>query len=176
MKTTIYLVRHGATEGHLAESTRLAGRRQDPPLSRLGVRQAELTRNLLGVRPIDCCYSSPLLRARQTAEILAAPHGLGPVVCPDLIECDVGTWQGLDSQAIRYFHADSYRLLKECPREFRFPGGEAWCDIQARIAATLERFFEQHSGQSILVVGHHLVNATFLADLMGIIPHHPLQV
>src|SRR5438552_3915423 len=78
MRTTLYLLRHGATEANLARPARLQGRKHNPPLAPLGERQAALTRDLLAVRPIDFCYCSPLLRAVQTAEIIAAPHGLSP--------------------------------------------------------------------------------------------------
>ena len=66
MRTILYLLRHGATEANLAKPARLQGRRLDPPLAKLGVRQAEATRDFLAIRPIDQCYSSPLRRAMQT--------------------------------------------------------------------------------------------------------------
>ena len=66
-QTILYLIRHGATEANLAKPARLQGRRHNPPLARVGIRQAEATRDFLAVRPIDRCYTSPLLRAVQTA-------------------------------------------------------------------------------------------------------------
>src|SRR5437879_10100326 len=101
MKTTLYLIRHGATEANLARPQRLQGRKSNPPLARLGVRQAEATRDLLAIRPMDVCYCSPLLRAVETAQIVAAPHRLSPVAIDALTECDVGDWEGLDWQTIR---------------------------------------------------------------------------
>src|SRR4051794_37077927 len=91
-QTTLYLIRHGATEANLASPARLQGRRQDPPLARLGVRQAEATRALLAICPLDACYCSPLSRAVQTAAIVAEPHGLTPQPLAALTECDVGLW------------------------------------------------------------------------------------
>src|SRR5436309_5333072 len=108
MKTTLYLIRHAATEANLARPPRLQGCRQDPPLARLGVRQAETTRDFLAIRPIDSCYCSPLLRAVQTATIIAAPHGIEPKPMDALTECDVGRWEGLDWQTIRSRDADAY--------------------------------------------------------------------
>ena len=90
MRTNVYLLRHGATEANLAKPARLQGRRLDPPLAKLGVRQAEATRDFLAIRPIDHCYCSPMLRAVQTAAIVAAPHGLSPTPLEALTECDVG--------------------------------------------------------------------------------------
>jgi len=93
LRTYLYLIRHGATEANLARPPRLQGRRHDPPLARLGVRQAEATRDFLAIRPLDHCYCSPLLRAVQTAAIVAAPHGLSPRPLEALTECDVGRWE-----------------------------------------------------------------------------------
>ena len=61
-RTVLYLIRHGATEANLARPARIQGRAHNPPLARLGVRQAEATRDFLAIRPIDQCYTSPLLR------------------------------------------------------------------------------------------------------------------
>src|SRR5437868_8480648 len=105
MKTVLYLLRHGATEANLARPARLQGRRHNPPLARLGVRQAEATRDFLAGSRLDHCYTSPLLRAVQTAAIVVGPHGLSPQPLEDLTECDVGRWEGLDWQTIRRLDA-----------------------------------------------------------------------
>ena len=70
MKTTLYLIRQGAAE---------EGSQNNRSLGPLGVRQAELTRDFLAVRPIDHCYACSTRRALETAAIIARPHGLVPV-------------------------------------------------------------------------------------------------
>src|SRR5215468_1268697 len=134
MKTTMYLIRHGATEANLARPARLQGRRHNSPLARLGVRQAEATRDFLAVRAIDHCYSSPLLRAVQTAAIVAAPHGLAPQPLEALTECDVGRWEGLDWQSIRYLDAEHHGRFLSNPAEHGYPGGESFADVYRRVA------------------------------------------
>lgn len=168
MRTLLYLLRHGATEANLAQPPRLQGRRHNPPLARLGVRQAELTRDFLAVRPIDVGYCSPLLRAVQTASIIAAPHGVAPNVHDGLIECDVGNWEGLDWQTIRYLDAERYQHFMTNPAEVGYPGGESFNEVYRRVAATVEELFQRHAGKAILVVGHHVVNRTYLAGLLGL--------
>jgi broad specificity phosphatase PhoE len=168
MKTILYLLRHGATEANLARPARLQGRKHNPPLARLGVRQAEATRDFLAIRPIDHCYCSPLLRAIQTATIVAAPHGLSPQPLDDLIECDVGRWEGLDWQAIRYLDAEAYQNYMNKPAEFGYPGGESFADVSQRVSGVMEELLNVHAGQSILVIGHHVVNRTYLAGLLGL--------
>jgi broad specificity phosphatase PhoE len=176
MKTVLYLLRHGATEANLARPPRLQGRRHNPPLAHLGVRQAEATRDFLAVRPMDHCYCSPLLRAVQTAAIVAAPHGLSPEPVEELTECDVGRWEGLDWQTIRSLDAEGYRRFMDNPAEYGYPGGESFADTYARAAAALERLLQAHQGESILVVSHHVVNRTYLAGLLGLTPDHAHQV
>ena len=174
--TTLYLIRHGATEANLATPPRLQGRKHNPPLARLGVRQAEATRDFLAIRPIDHCYTSPMLRAVQTATIVAAPHRLTPQPLDALTECEVGLWEGLDWQAIRYLDAEGYRRFHDNPALFGYPGGESFADVYARVAPAIDNLLLVHQGQTILVVAHHIVNRTYLAGLLGMGPELARQV
>lgn len=175
-QTVLYLIRHGATEANIARPPRLQGRRHNPPLSRLGVRQAEATRDLLAIRPIDRCYASPLVRAVQTAAIVAAPHGLAPLPLEALTECDVGRWEGLDWQTIRTLDSEGFQRYQANPAEFGYPGGESFRNVHDRVALTLNELLEIHACESILVVAHHIVNRTYLAGLLGLTPDQANQV
>jgi broad specificity phosphatase PhoE len=167
MRTRLYLLRHAATEANLSRPPRLQGRRDDSPLAALGVRQAEATRDFLAIRPVDHCYCSPLRRALETAAIVAAPHGTSPLRLDALTECDVGDWEGLDWQAIRRRDPDAYWRYITNPADFGYPGGESFAAVYGRVSACLEELLSAHAGQAILVVGHHVVNRTYLAGLMG---------
>jgi len=168
MRTILYLLRHGATEANLARPAILQGRRLDLPLARLGVRQAEATRDFLAIRPVDHCHSSPLLRAMQTAAIVAAPHGLTAQPLEGLAECDVGRWEGLDWHTIRNRDPEAYELYMSDPGRFGYPGGESFADVYARVSDALEYVLAIHEGQTVLVVAHHVVNRTYLAGLLGL--------
>ena len=169
-RTVLYLIRHAATEANLARPARLQGRRHDPPLACLGIRQAEATRDFLATHAIRHCYSSPMLRAVQTAEIVAAPHGLTPQPLEALTECDVGRWEGLDWQTIRFLDAENYERFRHSPGRHGYPGGESFADVQTRVAAALDGLLERHAGEALLVLGHHVVNRTYLAGLLGLPP------
>ena len=174
--TVLYLIRHGATEANLARPARIQGRRHNPPLAPLGVRQAEATRDFLAIRPIEHCYTSPLVRAFQTAAVVAAPHGITPVPLEALTECDVGRWEGLDWQTVRRLDPDSYQRFHADPAAFGYPEGESFADVHDRAAPVIEDLLARHPGQSILVVGHHVVNRTYLAGLLGLGPGQARQV
>jgi broad specificity phosphatase PhoE len=142
MKTVLYLIHHGATEGSLAQPPLLQGRRQNPPLAPVGIRQAEATRDFLAIRPVEHCYSSPLQPAVQTATIVAAPHGLSPILLDGLTE----------------------------------PEGESLSDVYRRAHQALEELWNRHAGEAILVVGHEIVNRTYLAGVLGLSPDQGWQV
>jgi broad specificity phosphatase PhoE len=176
MKTILYLLRHGATEANLARPPVLQGRRHNPPLADLGLRQAEATRDFLAIRPVDYCYCSPLLRAFQTAAIVGAPHYLSPLTVDPLTECDVGRWEGLDWQTIRTNDPEAYGRYMANPAEHGYPEGESFNDVYQRVSRALEELLARQEGEAILVVGHHVVNRTYLAGLLGLGPNKARQV
>jgi broad specificity phosphatase PhoE len=175
-RTVLYLIRHGATDANLTRPPRIQGRRHNPPLAGLGIRQAEATRDFLAIRPIDHCYTSPLLRAIQTAAIVAAPHGLAPEPLEALTECDVGLWEGLDWPTVRSRDVEGYHRFHADPAAFGYPGGESFRAVHERVAPALEEVLTCHAGTSVLVVAHHAVNRTYLAGLLGLTPGQSRQV
>jgi broad specificity phosphatase PhoE len=176
MRTVVYLLRHGATAANLAKPYRLQGRRQDLPLAPFGIRQAERTRDFLAIRPIDVCYSSPLRRAVQTAEILCEAIELQPLVHKNLTECDVGRWENLDWETIRTSDPENCKLFLKNPALHGYPGGENFADVLERTVQAMNDIWDEHAGQSILVVAHHVVNRTYLASLLGLRPDQARQV
>jgi broad specificity phosphatase PhoE len=176
MKTVLYLMHHGATETNLTGPPVLQGRRYNPPLAPLGIRQAEATRDFLAIRPMDRCYSSPLQRALDTAAIVAAPHGLSPIPLEALMECDVGRWEGLDWQTIRSRDGEAYRRFMEDPANHGYPEGESLADVYRRVQPALEELLSRHAGDTILVLSHRTVNRAYLAGLLGLTPDQARHV
>ena len=109
-----------------------------------------------------------MLRATQTAAIVAAPQGLCPEPVEALAECDVGRWEGLDWQTIRHLDADAHRHFTLDPATHGYPGGESLADVHRRVAPALERLLARHSGESLLVVTHQVVLRVLLAGLLGL--------
>ncbi|MFO0929405.1 MAG: histidine phosphatase family protein [Gemmataceae bacterium] len=174
--TVLYLIRHGATAANLAAPPRIQGRRSDPPLVAEGIRQAEEAAALLAGRPVVACYSSPLLRAVQTAELVARPHRLPVVPLDPLTECDAGAWDGLDWGAVRAIDPDGYARFHADPAAFGYPGGESYADVHTRAAPALAELLERHAGRAVVVVAHHVVNRTYLAGLLGLPPGQARRV
>jgi broad specificity phosphatase PhoE len=176
MSTTLFLLRHAATAANLARPPRLQGCYQDPPLARLGMRQAEATRDFLAVRPIDLCFCSPLRRAVQTATIVAGAHGLEPVPLAALTECDVGNWAGMTWPEIRAQDPSGYRAFMDDPALNGYPGGENFIQVQDRACGAIEDLLDRFAGRNILVVSHHAVNRVYLAGVLGLAAGQARQV
>ncbi len=138
--TTILLARHGETEWNRS------GRYQgwaDPPLNDTGRAQARSLAEQLRATPFDAVYSSDLRRARETAEIVAAPHGVPVATDPGLREVNVGEWSGLTRAEVERRFPDGER-----------PGGETREQHGARVLAAVERIARVHPGGRLLLVTH----------------------
>lgn len=173
---TLYLLRHAATPANLAEPYRLQGRGLDLALAPLGIRQAELTRDYLALHPIQRIISSPLRRACQTAEIVAAPHGLPIEIAEEIIECDVGRWEGMTWEAIRRSDPEACRLFEANPEVHPYPGGESFGQVAERARRFFDRLFAEADGDTVLVVSHHIVARVYLAGLLGLPPSEAKRV
>jgi broad specificity phosphatase PhoE len=168
--TTLYLLRHGATEANLVHPPRLQGRRSDPPLAAVGVLQAQAARDRLAQTPLHGSWSSPLRRAAQTAAIVAAPHGLTPQPLDALTECDLGTWEGRTWDEVRQADPAAYAQFQADPARCPHPGGESLEQVYLRARAALEGLLDAHPGRALLVVSHHVVLRVYLAGLLELGP------
>ncbi|GAA4559486.1 bifunctional RNase H/acid phosphatase [Planotetraspora kaengkrachanensis] len=150
--TSLILLRHGETR--LSVDKRFSGL-GDPSLTDVGLAQAEAVASRLSRKPyeIDAIVSSPLTRARQTAEAVAARTGVAVSVEEDLRETDFGAWEGHTFAEIQ----------KRWPRELAAwladpevapPGGESFATTALRVERARARIIEAHQGRTVLVVSH----------------------
>jgi broad specificity phosphatase PhoE len=174
--TSLILIRHGATAANLEKPYRLQGQRCDDPLAPLGVRQAELTRDALANQPISRFYSSPLRRAVETAKIIAGPRAESVVPLSQLTECDVGRWEGQSWESIETHDTAAYEQFRSDPSVHGYPDGENFRQVADRVIPVFERLLTEHARQTILIVGHHVVNRVYLASLLGLPPSLARQV
>ena len=164
----LFLVRHAATDNNLAQPPKVQGPHSDPGLSDEGRRQAEATGQFLADVPIAAVYSSPLVRARQTAEAIARPHGLTVETVPSLAECDVGAWEGRTWEDIRRSEPEAHHAFVTDPATNPYRGGENLTQLLARVAPALKQKMRQHTGQHIVVVAHNVVNRAYLASVLEV--------
>ena len=151
--TVLLLARHGATAYSLQR--RFSGRGGvDVPLAPLGEAQAQaLASEVAARRTIDAIVTSPLLRAQQTAHIVAAAVGLPVSVEEGLAECDFGEWDGHTFAEVQ---RDWPALLDEwlASPEVAPPDGESFAACNRRIDAARRAVIDAHRGARVLVVAH----------------------
>jgi probable phosphoglycerate mutase len=142
--TRLLVVRHGQSEWNA--TGRWQGR-ADPPLTDEGRRQSKVAGGALGT--FDAVVASPLLRAAETATIIAERLGIGPVLTdPDLVERDAGEWQGLTRSQIQ----EGWPGFLDDGR--RPPGYEPGDAMLTRTLSVLERISERMGDGDVLVVSH----------------------
>jgi broad specificity phosphatase PhoE len=130
----VLLVRHGETDENAA--ARFQGR-LDTRLNARGREQSRALAARLREEGVLALYSSPLRRARETAEIVGAALGLEVVLDERLVEADAGAWSGRLIADILAEHAEEYARWRAVDPAFRFPGGESVAEQSQRIGAAL---------------------------------------
>ena len=161
----IYLVRHG--EVVLAETRRFIGH-LDVPLSPRGEAQCEAQARRLAAAGIEALYSSDLQRARRSAEIIGAPHGLGPTTTPALREMAMGRWEGLTGEEIQAREPEAFRDWMSRVGEFPFPEGESVPDLVARAGPAFDDIVARSRAHTIAIVAHGGTNRALLCRALGL--------
>ncbi|MSP12312.1 MAG: histidine phosphatase family protein [Chloroflexi bacterium] len=166
--STIYLVRHGETDANAAG---LWQGSVDTPLNGTGQAQAGAVATALAreqaagrVPPFTAIYTTPLQRARITAEIIQQALGDIPLCLrSDLQEFSLGEWEGLTYRVLRDEKHFWERLASEV--NFTPPGGESGSQFGRRIIGALSDILQRHPGidERVIIVGHGGVFATLLS-------------
>jgi probable phosphoglycerate mutase len=161
--TLILLVRHGRTP---ITGSVLPGRAPGLHLADEGRKEAEqAAERIAGLKAVAAVYSSPLERARETAEPIARRRGLEIRIEPGLIECEIGEWTGLE--LAKAAKLPEWTVVQRHPSGFRFPGGESFMEIQTRMADTLHALVARHPGETIVAVSHADPIKTAVAHALG---------
>lgn len=151
----VLLVRHGTTP---TTGKVLPGRAPGLHLSERGQEQAEAVAARIadveaaGRRSPVAVYASPMERTAETARPIARQLGLRVRTERGLIECDFGEWTGASLAALA--KKPEWTQVQTCPSGFRFPGGESFLEMQARMASAIARLIRLHPGETIVAVSH----------------------
>ena len=165
MVTVLYLIRHGETEG--AETRRYKGT-IDVPLSENGIRQIErisdfLTKEMThSSNPpsppflkggkgglLTAVYCSDLTRAVKSAELIAKPHSLKPVIIPALRERNFGIWEGMSFEEIQEKYPKEFSAWAGNPLAFSPMEGESTMEVKDRVITAMDTIIQSHSGEQL---------------------------
>ena len=173
MLTTVYLVRHGQTAWNKEEIFR---GRTDLPLDETGLVQAESVGKYFEGTEIHVIYSSPLARARQTAEKIARIHNLEIQPLDGIIDMSFGHWEGHPHQEIQKMDPETYKLWRKEPHRVTLPGGESLDQVRIRAMAALEQVIERYPGKTAVLVSHRVINKVLLCAVLGLDNSHFWQI
>jgi probable phosphomutase (TIGR03848 family) len=160
--TTLYLIRHGCTD---LTGVTLIGRTAGIHLNEVGREQALTLKARLSGIPFAAIYSSPLERAMETAQPVAAALGLGIQVREEISEIDFGTWTGR-----RFAELGSdfdWGLFNSCRSVAIIPEGEDFLSVQSRMVRCLESVRREHPDGHIAAFSHADPIKTVIAHYAG---------
>lgn len=158
----LILARHART----AETgKRLTGRLPGVGLSAEGREQARALAAVLASAGIHTIYTSPVKRCRETARIVAEPHGLEPEPYRSLNEVGYGSWSGRTLGSLR--RTRLWRQVHAAPSRVRFPGGESVLEVHLRVIGACEELADAHGSATLLLVTHGDVIRIAAAHYLG---------
>lgn len=165
----LHVLRHGESQANVEHV--FSNGLVDLPLTARGERQAEAAARRLAGRPLRATYSSPLLRARQTAGVIAGRLGTSVTVLDDLDEVRVGSLDGRrEPEAWAVYDRVMERWARGEP-DARFPDGESFAEATARVRRALDFLAGEHAaGEEVVAVVHGGIMMTVVPRLVAMPP------
>ena len=148
--SVVLFVRHGKTP---TTGSVLPGRARGLHLADEGREQAKAAAaRIAALGKVVAVYASPLERTRETAAPIAKAVGVPVHTDKGLLECDFGEWTGAELKTL--MKLPEWGTVQRYPSGFRFPGGESFAEMQARVSGAATRLAGNHPGQTIVLVSH----------------------
>jgi broad specificity phosphatase PhoE len=163
--TLVILIRHGECEGNIKGIFR---GRTDFPLNERGLIQAQDLAQELKNFPIKYIYSSPLSRAKQTAEMIGKTYEIEVKIEEGFNNIELGNWEGCYMKDIAEQYPKEWALWINNPEELKIENMETLYDVQKRTKACLDKLVSEHQGETIAVVSHRAVLKPLIAACLNI--------
>jgi len=163
----IHLIRHGQT----AYNDKSIFRGQlDIPLNSYGISQAESIGKTLRVIGFDAIYTSPLIRAKKTAEIINKYQDkkFSINVEYNFTDLNYGRWQAKSHEEVKNNYPKLYYEWETSPYNTQIPGGESLYDAQKRSWNGLKNLIDNSKDKIICIVSHRVINKLLISKILGI--------
>jgi probable phosphoglycerate mutase len=161
----LYMLRHGQTAA--SRENRFSGS-SDPPLTAVGEAMAQAFAQAYASLEWEAIYTSPMIRARQTADPLCRLTGLQPNVEDGLKEIDYGEWEGLRQAEARQRWPEAFEYWADDVASRGTPGGETAFHVAARAMRVVEAIRTRHRDGNVLVVSHKATLRVITCALLGL--------
>jgi probable phosphoglycerate mutase len=164
----IIFLRHGQAKNNIERI--LAGRTEGVPLTDIGIKQAEHTAQLLKQMNISAIYSSPIERAKHTAEITGKYNSLDVTIDDRLNELDMGKFTGMPYDEIFNSHGNVFMKFYNGELEIAHNGVETFSDVKKRILGIVDHIIEKHPDENVLLVTHMDPIKAMLSTIVDLSP------
>lgn len=160
----LYLIRHGETDYNNA--LRFQGQ-TDIPLNRKGIEQAERVAGFFRDIPLQAIYTSTLIRAKTTAEIIAGAKGLELQETDALREMSFGIWENMNSKDIQKKYAKEWKDFFASPANTTIPQGESMSDVQKRAYPAVQEILDRYPEGDVAFVAHGGIIRVLICTMLG---------
>jgi probable phosphoglycerate mutase len=164
----IIFLRHAQAENNTKRI--LAGRTEGVPLTKTGIEQAERITKYLASIDISAIYSSPIERARHTAEIVAKNRSLEVVLDERLTEIDMGKFTRMNYDDMFAKYGNIFLKFYENDPVISEHEVETFPDVQKRVLDMIEYVLKKHNNENVILVTHMDPIKSMLAKVMNLVP------
>ncbi len=164
----IIFLRHGQAKNNTERV--LSGRTPGVPLTDKGITQAQQTAELLEHMNISAIYSSPIQRAKHTAEIVGEHNSIDVQIDDRLIELDMGKFTGVPYDEIFSSHGNVFLKFYNGELEIAHNGVETFADVKKRVTSIVDEIIEKHPDQNVVLVTHMDPIKAMLSNVVDLSP------
>jgi probable phosphoglycerate mutase len=165
---SIIFLRHGQAKNNIERI--LTGRTPGIPLTEKGIDQAEKAAKFLEHMNISAIYSSPIERAKHTAEIVGKHNSIDVIIDDRLIELDMGKFTGVPYDEIFTSHGNVFMKFYKGELEIAHNGVETFSDVKKRILGIVDHVIENHPDQNVVLVTHMDPIKAMLSTVVDLTP------
>ena len=165
MSTKILIIRHGETAWNRGKIFRGI---YDIPLNENGKQQARLAAEALKDMKLDAAYTSPLSRAKESAEIITEYHGISPVPHDGFMDLDYGEWTGKEDSEVAKLWPNEHKAWTTNAHSVRPPGGTTLKEVFNKSFTAMEELAKEHEGGTIAIFAHRVVNKLLIIGALSL--------
>ena len=171
---SIIFLRHGQAKNNTERV--LAGRTPGIPLTEKGIDQAEKAAEFLEEMNISAIYSSPIERAKDTAEIIGKHNSIDVRIDDRLIELDMGKFTGVPYDEIFSSHGNVFMKFYKGELEIAHNGVETFADVKKRVLGIVDHVIENHPDENVVLVTHMDPIKAMLSTVVSLSPENLFEL
>ena len=171
---SVIFLRHGQAKNNIERI--LTGRTPGIPLTEKGIEQAEKAAKFLEHMNISAIYSSPIERAKHTAEIVGKHNSLDVIIDDRLIELDMGKFTGVPYDEIFSSHGNVFMKFYNGELEIAHNGVETFSEVKKRVLGIVDHVIENHPDQNVVLVTHMDPIKAMLSTIVDLTPENLFEL